>query len=257
MSTLWVFGYGSLIWNPGFDYKECKVGRIDGYCRRFYQGSDTHRGSPQRLGRVVTLMEEEGVSTWGRAFQFTDETSTLAYLTDREQSIGGYTTIITQFYPRDPKEEPFPVLVYIALPCNPLFLGSAPLEQIAIDITLSKGICGPNVEYLAKLAAFMKIQIPHEFDEHLYRLEDLVQKMLDTSEQKSLLNIFVDAVNSEFNDQTIGKSVENSWQSMDHLSQSTSAAVSSMNSSESLLLSEQPSLYTDRVSARKLRCINK
>ena len=196
------------------------------------------------------------MSTWGRAFQFTDETSTLAYLTDREQSIGGYTTIITQFYPRDPKEEPFPVLVYIALPCNPLFLGSAPLEQIAAEISHSKGICGPNVEYLAKLAAFMKIQIPHEFDEHLYRLEDLVIKILETSEPslKSLLKIFVDAVNSEFNDQTVLKPIENTMESMDHSNQSTSASYSSMNGTDSFL-SEQK--YSDRVTARKLRCINK
>lgn len=193
------------------------------------------------------------MSTWGRAFQFTDETSTLAYLTDREQSIGGYTTIITQFYPRDPKEDPFPVLVYIALPCNPLFLGSAPLEQMAIDIAVSQGICGPNVEYLAKLSAFMKMEIPHEFDEHLHRLEDLVRKMLETSDEKTLLKLFDDAVTSQFNDQRAIKSIEHTFDSLDL----NSATGSSFDSNESFLSSEQTSKYTDRVTARKLRCINK
>lgn len=200
------------------------------------------------------------VSTWGRAFQFTDEASTLAYLSDREQSIGGYTTIIAQFYPRDPKEEPFPVLVYIALPCNPLFLGSASLDQMARDIAHSTGICGPNVEYLAKLAAFMKIHIPNESDDHLYRLEDLVRNILESSGDKTLLKLFADAFANELNDQTVLRSLARSLDSLDiedtnqtYLPSNSSASASN----QSLLSSEQPSKYTDRVTARKLRCINK
>lgn len=48
-ANIWVFGYGSLIWNPGFDYSKSMIGQIKGYSRRFYQGSDVHRGSPDRV----------------------------------------------------------------------------------------------------------------------------------------------------------------------------------------------------------------
>lgn len=48
-NNLWVFGYGSLIWNPGFEFKKLVVGHIKGYARKFYQGSDEHRGSPDRV----------------------------------------------------------------------------------------------------------------------------------------------------------------------------------------------------------------
>ena len=185
----------------------------------------------------------------------------MAYLSDREQAIGGYTTIIAQFYPRDPKEEPFPVLVYIALPCNPLFLGSASLDQMARDIAHSKGICGPNVEYLAKLAAFMKIHIPHESDDHLYRLEDLVRNILQLNDDlKTLLKLFDDAFANEFNDQTVLKSLARSLDSLDIEDSNQTylpSSSSSSASSESLLSSVQPSKYSDRVTARKLRCINK
>ncbi|XP_054153116.1 glutathione-specific gamma-glutamylcyclotransferase 1-like [Oppia nitens] len=258
-SALWVFGYGSLIWNPGFEYSNSQIGRIHGYCRRFYQGSDTHRGNKQRIGRVVTLIEEEGVSTWGRAFQLTDESSTLAYLTNRESSLGGYTTVIAQFHPLDPREESFPVLVYIALPCNSLFLGSAPLEQIAKDIAYSSGICGPNVEYLAKLAAFMRIHLPHESDDHLFCLEDSVQEILTKDMNYKLLKLFDEALENEINDLIELKSVINRMDSALDLSSTPTTPTSSSSFSDSDVnhRMESSSKHTDRVTVRKLRCINK
>lgn len=42
--TLWIFGYGSLVWKPGFSYKKSKVGHITGYKRRFWHGDEFHRG---------------------------------------------------------------------------------------------------------------------------------------------------------------------------------------------------------------------
>lgn len=48
-ATVWVFGYGSLCWNPGFEYTKCVIGYIRGYVRRFWQGNDSHRGTKEQV----------------------------------------------------------------------------------------------------------------------------------------------------------------------------------------------------------------
>lgn len=48
-STVWVFGYGSLCWNPGFEFSQCVTGYIRGYVRRFWQGNNSHRGTVEKV----------------------------------------------------------------------------------------------------------------------------------------------------------------------------------------------------------------
>ncbi|KAF8789029.1 Glutathione-specific like protein [Argiope bruennichi] len=177
--AMWVFGYGSLIWNPGFEYLDSKVGYIKGYNRRFWQGNDFHRGNPDKIGRVATLVEDEQGLTWGKAFLLGPGADTsLAYLDKREAQLGGYCTTVVTFQPRDPTEEPFPVVLYTALPSNRLYAGSAPLHQVATEIAEAKGHCGHNAEYLIRLVHFMKEQLPDVWDEHLYNLDHLVRARL-------------------------------------------------------------------------------
>lgn len=52
----WVFGYGSLCWNPGFDFKDSMVGYVQGFSRKFWQGNIAHRGTREKVmvpSRVV------------------------------------------------------------------------------------------------------------------------------------------------------------------------------------------------------------
>lgn len=163
---------------------------MKGFKRRFWQGNNTHRGTEQRLGRVVTLIEDENAITWGKAFHLDDEQASRAYLDTREVQLGGYTTILTEFVPLDETIEPFPVLIYIALPNNDQYLGKASYKSMANDIISSKGQAGHNLEYLAKLAQFMREHLHTVQDDHLYLLEQLCIYMLQR--RKSALLYYFD-----------------------------------------------------------------
>jgi cation transport protein ChaC len=57
---LWVFGYGSLLWNPGFPVAETRVARLEGWHRSFCMSSIHHRGTPEHPGLVLALDRAEG-----------------------------------------------------------------------------------------------------------------------------------------------------------------------------------------------------
>lgn len=184
-SGIWVFGYGSLVWNPGFEFVRSQIGYIRGYDRRFWQGNDKHRGTPEKIGRVATLVEREEGQVWGRAFLLREDDASardsLGYLDEREAQLGGYSVSFVQFRPRDPREEPFPALVYIATANNPLYLGPASSVQLADEVMAARGFCGANAEYVLKLARFMREEVPDCWDDHLFTLESLLKTRLKDS----------------------------------------------------------------------------
>ncbi|XP_037082367.1 putative glutathione-specific gamma-glutamylcyclotransferase 2 [Pollicipes pollicipes] len=154
-ARVWVFGYGSLCWRPGFPYSERRIGHVEGYMRRFWQGSVTHRGTRDKPGRVATLVERTQGVTWGCAFCITDPAA-INYLHSREVSLGGYETRVTRFQPRDGRQRAFPVMLYLATDDNPQWLGPAPLAQLAEQVAGARGWKGPNADYVLQLVRFMK-----------------------------------------------------------------------------------------------------
>lgn len=181
-TSLWVFGYGSLCWHPGFEYDDSVTGFIRGFSRKFWQGNTTHRGIEGKPGRVATLIEDKDGKVWGRAYQLSGEAA-LPYLDNRECKLGGYLTKLATFYPRRTSDQtdsmkPFPALLYIAIPGNQHWLGDAPLPDIATQIVTSRGPSGHNVEYLLRLASFMREHIPECDDSHLFTLEMLVRNRI-------------------------------------------------------------------------------
>ncbi|XP_034018123.1 glutathione-specific gamma-glutamylcyclotransferase 1 [Thalassophryne amazonica] len=172
-SSLWIFGYGSLVWKPDFKYKRSKVGFIRGYKRRFWHGDNFHRGSDELPGRVVTLVEDDEESTWGVAFEVmgTQVEESLKYLNVRETVCGGYVTKAVDFFPDGESHSPVQALVYIATADNPLYLGPASPQEIGTQIAVCSGKTGHNLEYLLRLAEFMRNSCPQVKDAHLFSVE--------------------------------------------------------------------------------------
>ena len=165
--SVWVFGYGSLIWRPDFPYLDARRAFIAGWTRRFWQGSHDHRGVKSDPGRVVTLVEAPGERCYGRAYQI--EPDVFEHLDNREKN--GYQRHNIDIYFDDADA---PAVVYIGAPTNFAFLGDAPLDDIAANICRCAGRSGTNVDYLLQLArALRSLDIS---DPHIFELEKLVNK---------------------------------------------------------------------------------
>jgi cation transport regulator ChaC len=170
--SLWIFGYGSLVWRPAFSHRRRAPARIHGWARRFWQGSTDHRGIPSRPGRVVTLVAADDpailaerapapprLTCWGCAYEVApeDREVVLEELDHRER--GGYDRIEIEMTIRIAAEGEvsIPGLMYVANENNPNYLGPAPIENIARQILTATGPSGPNPEYVFELARSLRL----------------------------------------------------------------------------------------------------
>ena len=153
---MWIFGYGSLVWRPGFAHVERRAGFIEGWSRRFWQGSTDHRGVPRAPGRVVTLISEPNAICWGAAYRIAaeDRDAVLQSLDHREK--GGFERRRVEVRLRGPAPERVSAAMYVAGSDNPNYLGPAPTAEIAAQVRRSTGPSGSNSEYVLRLAQALR-----------------------------------------------------------------------------------------------------
>jgi len=177
---VYIFGYGSLIWRPGFPYLRKFDGYIKGWKRGFWQGSTDHRGTPENPGRVVTLIKDPNAITWGTVYCIPDEEAAaiLRNLDYREKD--GYIREEIDIYIQG-RDTPVVTksILYVASEKNTSFLGESPVEEIATQIYKCIGPSGPNVDYLLNLADSMRRM--NATDMHIDALEKLVLQMIKSS----------------------------------------------------------------------------
>lgn len=161
--SVWLFGYGSLIYKADFPYVERRPASIRNWARRFWQGSHDHRGTPEAPGRVVTLVPEPGVVCDGMAYLITP--AVFAHLDHREKN--GYLRFAAEIsFEGGGSAEG---LVYIATEANAAFLGEDSEQAIAQQIAQSAGPSGPNRDYLTSLALALREMGKH--DPHVFAIE--------------------------------------------------------------------------------------
>ena len=161
--SVWLFGYGSLIFKADFPFIERRPASIDGWTRRFWQGSHDHRGTETAPGRVATLVPEPGAVCAGMAYLVTPEE--FAHLDHREKN--GYLRLaIDIHFDAGGGEEG---LVYIATEDNAAFLGPASERDIARQIAASRGPSGRNRDYVVDLAHALR-ELGKD-DPHVFAIE--------------------------------------------------------------------------------------
>lgn len=155
---VWVFGYGSLIFRPSFPFAEKRRAWVRGFARRLFQGSDDHRGVPGALGRVVTLVPAARSAVSGVAFRIDagDVADVLTHLDHREKC--GYGRHEVELWGGDGDDARVFArgVLFVATEDNPTYLGDAPIDAIARQVSAASGPSGTNRDYVLELARALR-----------------------------------------------------------------------------------------------------
>jgi len=152
-ADLWVFGYGSLMWNPGFHYLRKHPALLYGYHRALCIYSTRHRGTPEEPGLVMGLAR--GGSCHGMAFLVERRrvAETLLALWHREMH--GRT-----YHPRlvnvRVEAKPVKALAFVVDKEHKHYAGELAVEEIARRVVRCRGQRGPNIDYLLNTIAHLE-----------------------------------------------------------------------------------------------------
>ncbi|MEM1301741.1 MAG: gamma-glutamylcyclotransferase [Pseudomonadota bacterium] len=148
----WIFGYGSLIWNPGFRPAEQVLGRLSGYARSFCMWSIHHRGSPEDPGLVLALDGDDDATCDGMAFRVPADThdAVIADIRERELVSSAYQERRVPLSLRDGRE--IEALAYVVDRHHVQYTGPLSFDRQADVIARAVGGRGPNTDYLYSTA---------------------------------------------------------------------------------------------------------
>ena len=142
---IWVFGYGSLIWNPAFDYHERRIGTLHGYHRQFCFRSTVGRGSPDSPGMMLGL--DRGGSCKGVVLGVRRECAEEELKSVFMREMTGYSYTARWGKVRT-DEGPLRAIAFVADRDCEHYVGRRPPEEIARHIAQGCGHLGPCADYL-------------------------------------------------------------------------------------------------------------
>ena len=145
---LWVFGYGSLMWRPGFNALERVPARLKGLHRSLCVFSHVHRGTPERPGLVLGL--DRGGMCRGIAYRVAAgaRSETIAYLRAREQVTSVYRETVRRIELEDAARRQVRALCYIVDRGHAQYAGRLSLAERLHCVRQGHGRSGPNPEYV-------------------------------------------------------------------------------------------------------------
>ena len=145
---LWVFGYGSLMWRPGFDFVARVPARLIGEHRALCVFSFDHRGTPEKPGLVLGL--DRGGACRGIAFRVAAglRERTIAYLRAREQTTNVYREVMRSVWLDNEPRQRVSALTYVADRGHVQYAGRMPLADQLRHVLHGHGRSGNNRDYV-------------------------------------------------------------------------------------------------------------
>ncbi len=170
---LWVFGYGSLMWRPGFDYVEQAPARLIGEHRALCVYSFDHRGTPEKPGLVLGL--DRGGACRGIAFRVAAAArhDTIAYLRSREQTTHVYREVMRSVWLDNDARERVSALAYVVDRSHVQYAGRLTLAEQLHFVKQGHGRSGDNLDYV--LSTVQAIEAEGFRDQQLHQLAAMLQ----------------------------------------------------------------------------------
>ena len=149
---VWLFAYGSLMWDPGFPFLEARPALLRGYHRRFCVDSLVYRGTPARPGLVLGL--DRGGACRGRAYRVAEaEREAVARILEvREMAEDIY---VCRRVPVAIDGRRVSAYAFVVNRADPIYAGPIGLEEAARRIAVCRGMRGANLEYLESTVAHL------------------------------------------------------------------------------------------------------
>ncbi len=145
---LWIFGYGSLIWKPGFDHLEARPAKLIGEHRALCIYSFVHRGTPEKPGLVLGL--DRGGACQGMAYRVAEarRDEIIAYLRAREQVTSVYREVVRSVWLDGDARERVSAIAYVADRGHEQYAGRLSLNEQLHLVRGGHGSSGANDEYV-------------------------------------------------------------------------------------------------------------
>ena len=150
-----VFAYGSLIWNPGFEFLTKSMAQLAGYHRSLCVFSNHYRGTHEKPGLVLGL--DLGGTCRGIVYKVSDEKwlGVLAYIRKREFVSGVYREVIRQVRIMG-TEDMVPALTYVVNRPHSQYAGKLQIEDVARYVAQGHGLSGTSKAYVENTLAALK-----------------------------------------------------------------------------------------------------
>lgn len=161
MQQFWIFGYGSLMWRPGFQYIACEPAVLRGYRRRLCVYSFVHRGTPEQPGLVLGL--DRGGSCTGMAFRIDPDAwhDTIAYLRAREQVTMVYREEQKNIRLTDSRRTEV-ATTYVVDRKHQQYAGHLPISELLTHVKKGEGQSGHCIEYVTNTVDHLRQMKIHD-----------------------------------------------------------------------------------------------